>query len=90
MMGRLPKLRKPHFEALTPNPSSPLVISLRGDRTRKNPIWLKAKLIKAKQAPVVLTIMRPRSIPNSPATAIPTKIARRGFPLIYLIKSPEE
>ena len=36
-------------------PSSPLVISRRTERTRKNPTWLKAKLIRAKQAPVVLT-----------------------------------
>ncbi|OPY00986.1 MAG: hypothetical protein A4E60_01988 [Syntrophorhabdus sp. PtaB.Bin047] len=74
-----PKLRSGIFEKYADMPSSPPVYREKATRTRKYPTWQKARLISAKQAPVVRTMMGPRMTPmRAPATSA-ARMARSGF-----------
>ena len=71
----------PYWAKVRDRPSSPAVMGASGTRTRKWPTWLKARLSRAKQAPVVRTRMGPRMAPTSAAQRMPLRMASQGFGL---------
>ena len=82
------KLKILKLRFLTLKPFSPPVIAFKGDITKNQPTRLKARLIKAKHAPVARIAIEPAAIPTTHAANTPNAIANKGFEVRYRRERP--